>query len=81
MFVLRARDLAHAKEIAAADPMHTSGARDYRVRPWLINEEQLPSKVNFASREPASHMVFQHVVDRSGHPVGWPFFVSGEKWD
>ena len=49
MFVLRARDLAHAKEIAAADPMHTSGAREYRVRPWLINEGTITVKVNFAS--------------------------------
>ncbi len=37
-FVIRAESLAHAKEIAAADPMHKAGARSFKVRPWLINE-------------------------------------------
>lgn len=49
MFVVRARDLAHANEIAASDPMHSSGARSYRVRPWLINEGTITVKVSFAS--------------------------------
>ena len=49
MFVVRARDLAHAKEIAASDPMHSSGARSFRVRPWLINEGTITVKVSFAS--------------------------------
>ena len=37
-FVIRARSLAHAKEIAAADPMHRAGARAFTVRPRLLNE-------------------------------------------
>lgn len=38
MVIIRARDLAHAREIAASDPMHSSGARTFTVRPWLLNE-------------------------------------------
>jgi hypothetical protein len=29
--------------------MHASGARDFRVRPWLINEGTITIKVNFAT--------------------------------
>lgn len=38
MVIIRARDLAHAREIAASDPMHSSGARTFTVRSWLLNE-------------------------------------------
>jgi len=53
MVIIRASSLAEAKEIAAADPMHTSGARSYRVRPWLLNEGSVTLKVRFSdgSRE------------------------------
>ena len=48
MFVIRARSLAHAREIAASDPMHSSGARSFKVRPWLINEGGLVVKLSFS---------------------------------
>jgi len=38
MVIIRSSSLAEAREIAAADPMHRSGARGYHVRPWLLNE-------------------------------------------
>jgi uncharacterized protein YciI len=38
MFVYRASSIAEASAFAAADPMHQSGARTFRVRPWLLNE-------------------------------------------
>ena len=38
MVIIRAQNLAHAREIAANDPMHASGARTFTVRPWLLNE-------------------------------------------
>ncbi|MEO7241462.1 MAG: YciI family protein [Variovorax sp.] len=47
-FVIRAKSLAHAKEIAAADPMHKAGARSFAVRPWLINEGGFTLRVTFA---------------------------------
>ncbi len=49
MIVVRAKNLAEARKIAEADPMHSSGARSFRVRPWLINEGTITVKVSFAS--------------------------------
>jgi uncharacterized protein len=48
MVVIRAASLAEARLIAAEDPMHKSGARSYRVRPWLVNEGRLTVKLDFA---------------------------------
>ena len=48
MVVLRARSLAHAKRIVAADPMVKRGARTVTVRPWLINEGGFTLKVTFS---------------------------------
>ena len=49
MVVVRAGSLSEAEAIAKGDPMHTSSARRYRVRPWLVNEGTLSVKLNFAS--------------------------------
>ncbi|MEM9105988.1 MAG: YciI family protein [Pseudomonadota bacterium] len=49
MVVIRADSLAHAKEIAATDPMHASGARSFTVRPWLLNEGRLTLEVSFST--------------------------------
>jgi uncharacterized protein len=49
MVVIRAASLSEAQAIAAEDPMHKSGARSYRVRPWLVNEGQLTVKLDFAT--------------------------------
>src|SRR3546814_7767222 len=49
MIVLRAGSLAEARAVAEADPMHASGARTFRVRPWLINEGSITVKVSFAA--------------------------------
>jgi uncharacterized protein len=38
MFVYRASSMAEARGFAEADPMHQSGARTFRIRPWLLNE-------------------------------------------
>ncbi len=48
MVIIRAGSLAEAKEIAASDPMHRSGARSFTVRPWLMNEGTVTIKVSFA---------------------------------
>lgn len=48
MFVIRATSLAHARELAASDPMHLCGARSFVVRPWLINEGGLTVKLSFS---------------------------------
>jgi uncharacterized protein len=49
MVVVRAKSLAEAQAIAAKDPMHISGARSHRVRPWLVNEGTVTIKLGFAS--------------------------------
>ncbi len=53
MVIIRASSLAEAKDIAASDPMHKSGARSYTVRPWLLNEGTVTVKVRYSdgSRE------------------------------
>ena len=47
--VIRASSLAEAREIAAQDPMHSSGARSFTVRPWLVNEGTVNVRLDFAS--------------------------------
>ena len=53
MVIIRAGGLDEAKEIAASDPMHSSGARSFTVRPWLMNEGTVTVKIRYSdgSRE------------------------------
>lgn len=48
MVIIRAKSLADAREIAASDPMHKSGARRFTVRPWLLNEGTITVKVSYS---------------------------------
>lgn len=48
MVIIRANSLSAAKEIAASDPMHSSGARSFTVRPWLLNEGTLNIKLDYS---------------------------------
>ena len=48
MVIIRAGSLDEAKKIAATDPMHASGARTFRVRPWLLNEGTVTIKVSYS---------------------------------
>ncbi len=49
MVIIRAGSLAEAREIAESDPMHSSGARTFTIRPWLMNEGTITVKINFAA--------------------------------
>lgn len=49
MVIIRAGSLAEAREIAAADPMHASGARTFTVRPWLLNEGTVTIKITYSN--------------------------------
>lgn len=49
MVILRANSLAEAQEIAENDPMHKSGARKFRLRPWLMNEGSITLKVTYSN--------------------------------
>ena len=53
MVIIRADSLAHANKIAASDPMHSSGARTFKVRPWLLNEGRIAVQVNFSTGQHA----------------------------
>jgi uncharacterized protein len=55
LIVLRAGSLADAVEIAEADPMHSSGARTFRVVPWRLNEGTITAKLTISSRSFGLH--------------------------
>ncbi|MCG6658939.1 hypothetical protein HOP52_14355 [Halomonas campisalis] len=48
MVVIRADSLEEAHRIAAEDPMHKSGAREFEIRPWLLNEGSVTMKVTYS---------------------------------
>jgi uncharacterized protein YciI len=50
MVVIRAKSLAEAREIAARDPMHKSGARTFTVRPWFVNEGTVTVRLNYSKK-------------------------------
>lgn len=48
MIIVRAPSLPEAVAIANADPMHSSGVRRFRVRPWLLNEGSYTVTVRYS---------------------------------
>ena len=50
MFILRADTIEEARRIADSDPMHSSGARAYTIRPWLLNEGSMTFTVRFSDQ-------------------------------
>jgi uncharacterized protein len=48
MVIIRASSLTEAKKIAASDPMHSSRARTFEVRPWLLNEGSITVKISYS---------------------------------
>jgi len=48
MVIIRADSVEEARRIAADDPMHKSGAREYRVRPWMLNEGSITLKITYS---------------------------------
>ena len=49
MVILRANSLEEARSVAENDPMHKSGARTFRVRPWMMNEGSITLKVTYSN--------------------------------
>ncbi len=45
LLVYRAANVAAARKIADADPLHSSGARTYEIMPWLLNDGSLNVRV------------------------------------
>ncbi len=50
MIIVRAASLAEATSIAQADPMHRSGVRSFRIRPWLLNEGSYTVTVRYSEQ-------------------------------
>jgi hypothetical protein len=48
MVVIRAKSLAEATEIMKRDPMHKSGARKFKTRPWFVNEGTVSVRLNYS---------------------------------
>lgn len=49
MLVLRAASMDEAHALAANDPMHSTGARSYTLRRWLVNEGGLSVSVGLST--------------------------------
>jgi uncharacterized protein len=43
-----ARCFADTARVAQADPMHKSGARTFKVRPWLLNDGRITIRVTLS---------------------------------
>jgi uncharacterized protein YciI len=52
MFVYRASSMAEARVFAEGDPMHQTGARTFRIRPWLLNEGTFSVRLFYSSGGP-----------------------------
>ncbi len=51
MIIIRADSLEEATKIAESDPMHSSGARSFTIKPWLMNEGKFSIEIDFSDRE------------------------------
>lgn len=51
MLIFRAKSLEEARELAANDPMHKTGARTFVLRRWLINEGNLSVSIGLSNGE------------------------------
>ncbi|MCC5987450.1 MAG: hypothetical protein JJT95_07200 [Pararhodobacter sp.] len=50
MVIVRAASRDEAIAIARRDPMHQSGARSFKVRPWMINEGSMTFRLDLSSQ-------------------------------
>jgi len=50
MIVYRAESLEAARALANADPMHSSGTREFTLRRWLINEGSLSLDIKLSAQ-------------------------------
>lgn len=52
LFMYRAESMDAAQAIAEADPMHSSGARSFTIREWMLNEGTYTIQVFYSSGGP-----------------------------
>jgi hypothetical protein len=48
MLIYRAESVEEATAIAQSDPMHSSGARTFKIRPWLLNDGSITIRVTLS---------------------------------
>jgi hypothetical protein len=48
MLIYRAASVEEATGIAQGDPMHSSGARTFKIRPWLLNDGSITIRVTLS---------------------------------
>lgn len=53
LMIYRADNMDKARALAKADPMHSSGARTFTLRKWMINEGSLTVAVNLSAQTAA----------------------------
>ena len=51
LIIYRAGSLEQARRIAENDPMHSSGARTFVIRRWLVNEGSLQLELKLSSKK------------------------------
>lgn len=49
MLIYRAASVEEATAIAQGDPLHSSGARTFKIRPWLLNDGRITVSVTLSS--------------------------------
>lgn len=50
LIIYRAQTLEAAKQLAENDPMHSTGARTFSIRRWLVNEGSLSINVKLSAQ-------------------------------
>ena len=48
MLLYRAASVEAATAIAQADPLHSSGARTFKIRPWLLNDGSITIRITLS---------------------------------
>jgi uncharacterized protein len=48
MLIYRASSVEEAQQLAEADPMHKNGAREFKIRPWLLNDGSITIRVTLS---------------------------------
>ncbi len=51
LLIYRASSVEEAHQLAQADPMHKSGAREFTIRPWLLNDGSITIRVTLSEPE------------------------------
>jgi uncharacterized protein len=51
MLIYRANSVEEAQKLAEADPMHKNGAREFKIRPWLLNDGSITIRVTLSEQQ------------------------------